>query len=127
MERLDKTNFNEVIRERSLSMAIAVNDLFHAKKISIVNRSVVNQAIRSSSSVAANFRAATRARSDGEFYAKICIVTEECDETQFWLEYLVRVKLLTKDETRQTLNEVEELLKIFTSIKKKMKVRIGAK
>jgi len=48
----------------------------------------VNQIIRSSSSVAANFRAATRARSDAAFYAKICIVVEECDETLFWLDYL---------------------------------------
>jgi len=57
---------------------------------------IVKQVIRSSSSVASNYRVATRSRSDAEFYPKICIVLEEIDETQFWLDYLARVNLVKK-------------------------------
>jgi four helix bundle protein len=49
---------------------------------------IVRQAIRSSTSVAANYRAACLARSRAEFIAKLQIVLEEADESQLWLELL---------------------------------------
>ncbi|MBC8436021.1 MAG: four helix bundle protein [Bacteroidales bacterium] len=102
-------------------MAIRIHDLLKNKKLPFLNRPMANQIVRSSSSVAANFRAATRGRSNAEFYSKICIVVEECDETQFWLDFLIRIGILTNDETSELRNEVDQLVKIFTSIKKKMK------
>ena len=56
--------------------------------------------------MAANFWAATRTRSDAEFYAKICIVVEECDETLFWLDYLIRINLLNAAKTKEIHSEV---------------------
>ena len=126
MENQDKNHFNELLRERTLTMAVNVHGLFQSKKIILLNRSMVYQINRSSSSVAANCRAATRARSDAEFYSKICIVVEECDETQFWFDFLIRINLLNENETEGLRNEVEQLVKIFTSIKKKMKEKINA-
>ena len=38
--------------------------------------------------MSANYRAACRARSKKEFYSKICIVVEEADETEHWLEMM---------------------------------------
>ena len=127
METQDRENFNEMLRERTLEMAVGVHTLFQTKKITMLSRPMVQQIIRSSSSVAANTRAMTRARSDAEFYAKTCIVVEECDETQFWFDYLIRIGLLGVEETRILRNEVEELVKIFTSIKKKIKDKTGGK
>ncbi len=43
------------------------------------------QLLRSATSVAANYRAACRARSQAEFFSKISIVVEEADETLFWV------------------------------------------
>jgi four helix bundle protein len=123
---MEKNHFNDVLRERTLGMAVQIHSLFRSKQINQINRPMVNQVIRSSSSVAANFRAAARARSDAEFYAKICIATEECDETQFWLNYLIRIDVLTPYECCKAIKEVEEEIKIFSSIKKKMRDRIKA-
>src|SRR5215469_18935992 len=50
---------------------------------------IANQLLRSGMSVAANYRAAGRARSKAEFAAKLGIVVEEADETIFWLELLI--------------------------------------
>ena len=127
MENMSNDRFNEMMRERTLTMAVKVHELFQLKEINFLNRSTVLQITRSSTSVAANCRAATRARSDREFYSKICIVVEECDETQFWFEFLIRTGLLTNIETAGLRNEVEQLVKIFTSIKKKMKDRMETK
>ena len=83
MENQDKSKFNDHLRERTIQMVSTLYWLLKDRKVSWIIRPGVNQIIRSSSSVAANFRAATRARSDAEFHAKICIVAEECDETLF--------------------------------------------
>jgi len=125
METLSNKQFNEQMRERSLNMAVGIHTLLFSKKIRSINNSLITQLIRCSSSVAANYRAAARGRSDAEFYSKICIVVEECDETQFWIEFLIRINLLTIEETKDLRDEIEQLVKIFTSIKKKMRERLG--
>lgn len=124
MENKTTNNFNQHLKDRTLAFAVEIHSLFQSKKIILLTRPMVNQVIRSSSSVAANFRAATRARSDAEYYSKICIVAEECDETQFWLEYLLKTGILTTMESIEVRKEAEELVKIFTSIKKKLKDKL---
>ncbi len=127
MENRDKSKFNDQLRERTIQVAAKLYGHLKEKKVSWIIRPGVNQVIRSSSSVAANFRAATRARSDAEFYAKICIVVEECDETLFWLDYLIRIKLLDVAKTKEIYAEVEELVRLFNAIKSKMKKKIVGK
>ncbi len=46
----------------------------------------VNQLIRSSSSVGANYRASQRAKSTADFINKLKIVEDEVDESIYWLE-----------------------------------------
>ena len=125
MEKMESSSqFNEQIRERTLKMSVEVHNLFIAKRISAITRPVVNQIVRSSSSVAANYRAATRSRSNAEFFSKICIVVEEADETQFWLKYLIRIGIIEDQKTNNLQSEIEQLVKLFTSIKKKMKEKL---
>jgi four helix bundle protein len=121
MEKSEKGQFNEQIRERTITMAVNIHELFIGIKVFPVTRPIVNQIIRSSSSVASNYRAATRSRSDAEFYSKICIVVEEIDETQFWLDYLKRINLLEESKVSNMVGEVNKLVRLFTSIKSKMK------
>jgi len=121
MENSSKGQFNEQIRERTMKMAVAVYEILINVSASPISRPIINQLIRSSSSVASNYRAATRSRSDVEFYSKICIVVEETDETQFWLDYLDRIHLLERSKLNELFSEVNELVKLFTSIKSKMK------
>ncbi|MFC5193345.1 four helix bundle protein [Algoriphagus aquatilis] len=66
----------------------------------------VNQLIRSSSSVGANYRAATRAKSTAYFINKLKIVEEEADESQYFLELIEEVQ---KDPT--LVGEIEDLKK----------------
>jgi hypothetical protein len=53
MDNSDKGQFNEQIRERTIKMAVAVHELLCNAKVMPVTRPIVNQLIRSSSSVAA--------------------------------------------------------------------------
>ena len=106
-------------------MAVDVRNLLKAEKFIAIDRPFVNQLIRSSSSLAPNYRSATRGRSDAEFYSKICIVLEETDETLFWIDYLMKLEVLDEKEGMKIRNEVEELVRLFASIRKKMKEKIG--
>ena len=51
-------------------------------------------------SVAANYRAACKARSHAEFVAKIGIVLEEADESKFWLDFLVQTSIVSEAAAR---------------------------
>lgn len=77
--------------------------------------------MRSSSSVAANYRASKRAKSAKDFAYKINVVEEEADESQFWLEFLLEFEPKDLEETKKLLKEAGELTAIFTTIGKNMK------
>jgi len=59
-------------------------DLPHAPEIGHIR----GQLQRSSTSVAANYRAACRGKSKPDFIAKLGTVEEEADESVFWLEFI---------------------------------------
>ena len=59
-----------------------------------------------------------------EFYARICIVVEECDETLFWLEYLMRINFFDVGKIKEIYSEVEQPVRLFNAIKSKMKIKI---
>jgi len=48
-------------------------------------------------SLAANYRAACRARSAADFISKISVVAEEADETLFWFELLAEAEPVKAD------------------------------
>jgi four helix bundle protein len=65
--------------------------------------------------VAANYRAACRARSTSEFIAKLGVVEEEADETLLWLELLVDAAILPDSKTQTLHDECEQILRIVVS------------
>ena len=121
METYDVKTFNQKMRVRTGKFAVAVYRVLSRIKLNDLNRIVIKQLFRSATSVAANYSSATRGRSDAEFFSKICIVVEECDETVFWLDFLISAEILSREQANELETEAEELLCIFSSIKKKLK------
>jgi len=72
----------------------------------------VNQLIRSSSSVGANYRASQRAKSTADFINKLKIVEEEVDESIYWLEIFEEVLPAFLDRIEILKKEGSELLAI---------------
>ena len=83
-----------------------------------LGKHIRGQIIRSSTSVAANYRAACLAQSKAGFIAKLSIVVEEVDETLFWLEIIVEEKILPKVKVESLVQEADELTAIFVSTRK---------
>jgi four helix bundle protein len=74
------------------------------------------QLLKSASSVAANYRSACRSKSHSDFLNKLRIVTEEADETLFWLEFLRDLDYFKESAEHDSLiTEARELLAIFAA------------
>jgi four helix bundle protein len=78
---------------------------------------IVNQLIRSSTSVPANYRAACRAKSTADFINKLKIVEEEADESQFFLEFILEINenIDLIPELNRLIKEADEILAIVVS------------
>lgn len=87
------------------------------------SRYIATQLIRSSTSVAANYRAACRSRSKREFIAKIGIVLEEADEALFWVEFSTDIGLLTVEQAQSIISESSQFVAILTATLKTAKKR----
>ena len=105
----------EELKERTKKFALIIIKLVEELPNTLVGRTIGNQIIRSGTSVAANYRAACRARSNADFISKITIVEEECDETLFWLELIAEANLLKKEILQCIVKEADELTAIFTA------------
>jgi four helix bundle protein len=105
----------EQLKNRTKLFAIRIVKLFRSLPRSEDARIMGKQALRSGTSVAANYRAVCRARSKAEFVAKIGMVVEEADETVFWLELLVDTEVVREARMKSLLIEANELLAIFAA------------
>ena|SRR5215472_8196068 len=103
--------------ERTKQFALRFFKLVGALPQTIQGRAVAAQLIRSGTSVAANYRAACRARSKPEFVAKLGVVEEEADESAFWLELIIEADLLGAAKVKPLLAEASEIVAIMASSK----------
>ena len=111
----------EELRERTKEFPLRILHLFRFLPRAVEAQIIGKQVLRSGTSVAANYRAACRARSRVEFVARIGVVAEEADETAFWIEFLADAKVMKKERLAKLLNEAHELTAIFTASRKTAK------
>ena len=114
----------EAFRKRTREYAGAVIRLYCAlpkqrSEIAILGK----QFLRSGTSVAANYREASRARSDAEFISKIETCAQEADETDLWLELLEEECSIQSEELTWLRGETNELIAIFVTMAKNVKKR----
>lgn len=86
----------------TIDCAILCSKLPHSREFN----AYVNQLIRCSSSVGANYRASQRAKSTADFINKLKIVEEEADESNFFLEIILEI-----NKNQELKTELESLLK----------------
>ena len=115
----------ENIKLRTKKLAIDVGHLVLMLPYSTVNKQYIAQIVRSAASVAANYRAASRAKSDPDFIYKLKICEEEADETQFWLELLQEFNPSYESRIIPLHKECDELLSIIVASIKTVRQRIS--
>ena len=105
-----------VIRQKSFEFALAIIDLY--KELQAQHEYIISrQLLRSGTSIGANVEEAAAGQSRKDFLSKMAIASKEARETKYWLLLLQKSKLASVDVTA-LLVQVEELIRILTSIVK---------
>jgi len=113
---------SEDLRERTKRYASTVVKLVVAlPKNNSAAHVIGKQLIRSGTSVAANFREASRARTGAEFASKLEVCVQEADETDLWLELLRDDCGIQSEHIGHLLKETNELIAIFITMAKRTK------
>ncbi len=114
----EKEKFIEKLKKRTRKFAVDIIKFCNSLKKWQTSSVITYQIVKAATSTGANYRAACRARSKAEFFSKICIVVEEIDESEYWLEIIDEAKLSNDEEELIRLtNESNEITKIMTSAK----------
>jgi four helix bundle protein len=96
------------LRDRTKQFALRIIRLFSALPKTTEAQVMGKQLLRSGTSVAANYREASRARSDSELISKMSIVEQELDESQLWMERIVESGIMPETKLVELKRECEE-------------------
>ena len=110
--------FAESMKDRTKHFAINIIKVYRNLPTGDDARILGRQLVKAATSVASNYRAVCRARSNREFYAKHSIVVEEADESIFWMDLLEESGIQKID--KKLLMEANEILAIMARSRKTM-------
>ena len=118
----------EELKNRTKQFALDVFKFLMSLEKTKANDVVSFQLFKSSSSVAANYRAVCRGKSDADFLNKLKIIDEEADESLFWLEFIKGLEVpCDKTVLDSLIKEANELVLIFSAAIKTIKEKNNSK
>src|SRR5215472_15166886 len=97
------------MKRRTKAFALRVMKLESTLSNDFVGRRLGDQLLRAGTSVAANYRAACRARSRADFANKLGMVEEESDESALWMELLSEGGIVPARKLEKLLDEANQL------------------
>ena len=119
---MNNKEFAKELEARTREFAIRIIHLSAQLPDTPETKVIKNQITKSGTSIGANYREANRSRSKADFRNKIKICESEASETQYWLEVIIDANWLTWEQVKPAHEDCSELLAIFTSIGKKIKL-----
>ena len=116
---------DEDLRRRLKQYALRIITMYKAlPKNDCVADVLGKQILRSGTSVGAQHREASRARSNAEFVSKMNSALQELDETGYWLELIEESSLFPATQLKPLADETNELTAIFVTIINKVKEKL---
>ncbi|MEK7165726.1 MAG: four helix bundle protein [Patescibacteria group bacterium] len=104
------------LEERTALFGESIIKLCKTIKENNITIPIVNQLIRSGTSVGANYSEANNAESRSDFRHKIGICKKEAKETIYWLRMLCTANIENNDTIKPVWQEAKELTLIFSKI-----------
>jgi four helix bundle protein len=111
---MNNYQFGEEMKKRTKAFAVRIIKFYKQLPRTDEARVLGRQVLRSGTSVAANYRAVCRAKSQADFISKMGTVVEESDESLLWLELFEDAELIPAEKLKALKQEAEELLHIFS-------------
>ncbi len=110
-----------ILRDRSKLLARRVVLLCRQLRAQGVENALLNQLLRSGTSVGANLHEAQYAQSSKDFVSKLEIALKECNETDYWLELLADTSSLPAQEAQKMRAVCTDLRRMLVSAIRTMK------
>jgi four helix bundle protein len=114
---------NSDLKIRTKDYALSVIRLFAELPKKTETQIMGRQLLRSGTSVGAQYREATRAKSNLDFISKIEGSLQELEESEYWLELLGESEFCPTDRLTGVKKETGELKGIFVSIVRNTKAK----
>ncbi len=111
------TKQNYDLEERTAVFGEAIIDFVKTLDKNDINRTLINQLVRSATSIGANYMEADAAESKKDFFHKIGICKKESKETTHWLRMTAKANSHKAEELRKLWKEAHEFVLIFSSIR----------
>jgi four helix bundle protein len=103
--------------DRTFDFALRIINLYtYLDNKGSVARILGQQVLRAGTSIGANIEEAQAGQSRADFISKYSIARKEARETRYWLRLLIASKVVPVVKTKELLKEIEELIKILTTI-----------
>ena len=99
-----------LVLDLSMQFAIDIVNLCEALK---GKNGLVNQLLRSGTSIGANIHEANYASSRADFVAKMQIALRECHETEYWLKLFVKTNIISEDIYHKLINDGGKIRRIL--------------
>ena len=115
------------LRTRTSDYALRIIRLYASLPKTTEAQVMGKQVLRSGTSIGAHYREGHRGKSDADIVNKFQTALQELDETDYWLELLVRSKVVPAEKLEELREETNELLAIFVTIVTKIKKRMRKK
>ena len=113
------------LAERTERFGERIIDFCKSFKRDSVTTPILNQLIRSGTSVGANYCEANEASSRKDFINKINIAKKESKETKYWLHMIKHAAPTTKGDAEKLWQEAHEFNLIFAAITRKAMTNEG--
>lgn len=115
------------IVERCLDFGVLVIKVANKLSKTPAGYEIARQLVRAGTSVGANMEEAQEAVSKNDFIHKVNISLKETRESIFWLQIILKAKILPKKGVNPAINEAQEIRKILASIIWKTKKSVKTK
>jgi len=117
------TNNKFDLEARTLEFAKKVVRLCFKLNNNVVNHKLIDQLVRSSGSVGANYREANDSLGKKDFLNRLRISRKETKETIFWLELVLEANPNSKDEIDFLIDESTQIRNILSAIITKVNIK----
>ena len=104
------------MEERTTDFAKRIIRLCKELSRDTINRRLIDQIVRSSGSVGANYREANEAISKKDFLYRLRISRKEAKETEHWLELIQEANPKVTGRMKDLFQEIKEIRNILSAI-----------
>ena len=105
-----KAMSNSPLIVKSKAFALEVIKVCKELRVAKCESALINQFLRSGTSIGANIREAFYAHGKADFIAKLQIALKECSETEYWIELIIESGYYNNKTLLENCIEIKRIL-----------------